>query len=413
MNLKRYFKTASVLFILSLSINLSAKQIVVDNTSIQQAIDTALPHDTVWVMKGLYIEELTINIPLTFSGIGGPTLSGDSAFQVLTIDADSVHISGFEIIDIPTSYINDLAAIRIKDSKDFTITNNILRNTFFGIYVAHSKRGTIAHNICLGEAKQENSSGNAIHIWYCDSMYVQGNTVQRHRDGIYFEFVKNSIIGCNTSRNNLRYGLHFMFSDHDEYYGNIFKNNGAGVAVMFSRHISMCRNEFSFNWGAASYGLLLKEIYDAELKDNLFSNNTKGIHAEGAVRIAFENNIFKGNGWAMHISGSCDQNTIVNNDFLSNTFDLAVNSSFSDNKFEHNYWSDYTGYDLDHDGEGDVPYYPVKVFNYIIHKSPEAIVLLRSMFIDFLNFSEKVSPVFIPKDVVDRHPSMKVINVNS
>lgn len=408
----RYFKAFGFLVLIALSSLSYANQWRVDGGSIQEAIDKAKAHDTLYILKGQYTEELTLDKPLSIIGVNYPTLSGNKAFQVLTISADSVHISGLEIVDVPTSYIHDLSGIRIEKSKDFTISSNILRNTFFGIYVAHSKRGTVEHNICLGDAQQENSSGNAVHIWYCDSMNVHHNTVDKHRDGIYFEFVKNSIIGCNTSTRNLRYGLHFMFSDHDEYYGNVFKDNGAGVAVMFSRHINMCNNEFAMNWGSASYGLLLKEIYDAELKDNLFHNNTKGIHAEGSVRIAFENNRFKNNGWAMHISGSCDQNSIVNNDFISNTFDLAVNSSFSNNVFEHNYWSEYTGYDLDHDGNGDVPYHPVKVFNYIIHKSPEAIVLLRSLFIDFLNFSEKVSPVFIPKNVIDNRPSMKPINVS-
>lgn len=410
-HLLRFSSLILALFLTNLSSN--ARIIEVNGSSVQEAINSAQAHDTIHILPGLYEEEIIVDKPLTIKGIDHPQLSGKQEFQVLTINADSVHVSGLEIIEVPTSYIKDLAGIRIEKSKDFSITNNILKNTFFGIYVAHCKRGMVAYNTCLGQAVQENSSGNAVHIWYCDSMNVRGNLVDKHRDGIYFEFVKNSIISSNVSTNNLRYGLHFMFSDNDEYYGNQFSNNGAGVAVMFSRHINMCNNEFSMNWGAASYGLLLKEIYDAELRDNVFDNNTKGIHAEGSVRIAFENNEFSNNGWAMHISGSCDQNRIVNNDFISNTFDLAVNSSFSNNVFEHNYWSDYTGYDLDHDGTGDVPYHPVKVFNYIIHRSPEAIVLLRSLFIDFVNFSEKVSPVFIPKNVIDNKPSMKPINVSN
>jgi len=57
-----------------------------------------------------------------------------------------------------------------------------------------------------------------------------------------------------------------MFSNDDVYEDNTFENNGAGVAVMFSKRISMYNNIFKENWGTASYGLLLKEIMMLKLK---------------------------------------------------------------------------------------------------------------------------------------------------
>jgi nitrous oxidase accessory protein len=81
----------------------------------------------------------------------------------------------------------------------------------------------------------------------------------------------------------------------------------------------------------------------------------------------------------------------------------------NDNKFDGNYWSTYTGYDLDKNGIGDVPYRPVKLFSYIVNKAPESIILLRSLFIDIIDFSEKVSPVFTPDDLIDENPKIKRI----
>ncbi len=66
-----------------------------------------------------------------------------------------------------------------------------------------------------------------------------------------------------------------------------------------------------------------------------------------------------------------------------------------------------SGYDLDKDGSGDVPYRPVKLFSYVVNRTPETIVLLRSLFVDIINFSEKVS-VFTPADLVDQTPSMRI-----
>ena len=62
---------------------------------------------------------------------------------------------------------------------------------------------------------------------------------------------------------------------------------------------------------------------------------------------------------------------------------------------------------MDKDGIGDVPYRPVKLFSYVVNRTPETIVLLRSMFMDIIDFSEKVSPVFTPDNLLDAMPLMK------
>jgi len=208
----------------------------------------------------------------------------------------------------------------------------------------------------------------------------------------------------------VRYGLHFMFSNNNEYRNNTFENNGAGVAVMFSKYIKMYNNKFLLNWGTASYGLLLKEIYDAEIKNNIFEQNTIGINVEGSTRINYTNNTFVRNGWAIKVRGACYQNIFKNNNFLYNAFDLSYNSKINSNLFKNNYWSEYTGYDLDKNGIGDIPYRPVKLFSYVVNQTPETLVLLRSLFVDIINFSEKVSPIFTPDNLVDNNPLMKQIN---
>ena len=91
---------------------------------------------------------------------------------------------------------------------------------------------------------------------------------------------------------------------------------------------------------------------------------------------------------------------------MNNALDLSYNSKINSNSFENNYWSEYAGYDLDRNGVGDIPYRPVKLFSYIAHNTPETIILLRSMFVDIINFSEKVSPVFTPDNLVDSNPLM-------
>ncbi|EAR02373.1 nitrous oxide reductase family maturation protein NosD [Maribacter sp. HTCC2170] len=405
-------KQLITVFVFFIGITLWGKTIEVcidcEVKTIKNGVALAADFDTILVKKGTYKEfNIVIDKPLTVIGVNYPIIDGEDQGEIITIVSDNVTIDGLFIINVGTSYTSDYAAIRVVKSKNFLIQNVVLEKLFFGIYLEKSKDGRVFHNNIIGDAVEEYNSGNGIQLWYCQNIEVEQNIVQHVRDGIYLEFSDDITIKNNTSSNNVRYGLHFMFSNDDVYENNLFENNGAGVAVMFSKKIKMLNNVFKKNWGTASFGLLLKEINDAEIRGNTFEENTIGINIEGSNRIVYENNGFVRNGWAVKVRGACYTNSFKNNNFLYNSFDISYNSKLNDNVFEKNYWSNYTGYDLDKDGIGDVPYRPVKLFSYIVNRTPETIVLLRSLFMDIIDFSEKVSPVFTPDNLLDAMPLMK------
>lgn len=408
-----FFKKHILLFILIACFANAWSQVIevcaeCEHTSVQEGIDQARSFDTVLVKEGVYREfNIIIDKPLTLMGSGRPIIDGEDQGEIINISSDSVTMEGFLVKNVGTSYTKDFAAIRIINSRDFVLRDLVLEEFFFGIYLQKSNNGRILNNHIRGNAKDEFGSGNGIHLWYAQKVHIENNEISGARDGIYFEFADSCIIRNNYSHNNIRYGLHFMFSNHDLYENNTFERNGAGVAVMFSKHIDMLHNTFIHNWGTASYGLLLKEINDAEIIGNVFKKNTIGINIEGTNRINYTNNQFIENGWALKVRGAIYTNIFKGNNFLYNSFDLSYNSQIHDNVFEGNYWSDYAGYDLDRDGIGDVPYRPVNLFSYIVNRTPESIILLRSLFMDLIDFSEKVSPVFTPDNLMDPAPLMK------
>ena len=379
-----------------------------DVKTIEQGLSRSEAHDTLFIKAGTYsAANVDIIKPVTILGEKGTVLDGMLTGYVLKIHSDSVNISGITIINSGRSYTKDFAAIYSFKVEHFSITNCTIIDPFFGILIEKSKHGTVADNLVYGVSAKEDDSGNGIHAWHCVDVTIKDNEVYKMRDGIYMEFVNESRVIKNYMHDNVRYGLHFMFSNHDNYHDNIFERNGAGVAVMFSKFIEMKRNKFITNWGTASYGLLLKEIYDAEVVDNDFKENTVGIFIEGSTRINYLKNDFESNGWAIKVSGGCYTNKFSNNNFIGNSFDVSYNGKMNDNTFHGNYWSSYSGYDLDKDGQGDVPYRPVKLFSYVVNQTPETIILLRSLFVDIINFSERVSPIFTPDQLVDELPSMK------
>ncbi|MDP7568059.1 MAG: nitrous oxide reductase family maturation protein NosD [Flavobacteriales bacterium] len=378
--------------------------------SIKRGIDIARPHDTIYIKKDTYLEhDINIEKPITIIG-NGATVDAEFKGGGFDINTDSIFITDLIINNIKSSYTKDIAGIYAFGISHFIFEKIEFNHPFFAFLIQRSNNGIIRENTINGDAVDEISSGNGIHLWKSENIEIYENTISQMRDGIYLEFVGNSFTYNNISRNQIRYGLHFMFSNNNSYKHNLFENNSAGVAVMFSKNIIMENNTFKENWGTCSYGLLLKEIYDAEISNNLFDENTIGINAEGSTRINYFNNIFKNNGWAIKITGGCFDNIFYVNDFLNNTFDISYQGRQNGNTFNGNYWTNYTGYDIDRDGFGDTPYRPVKLFSYIVNRTPETIILHRSLFVDIVNFSEKVSPIFTPKELQDLKPALKQIN---
>jgi nitrous oxidase accessory protein len=364
--------------------------------------------DTIIVDAGYYAEKkLVINKEIYLKGINYPVLDGERVYEVVAVASNNVVIEGFKITDPGQSSTQDIAGIKLYNCKNVVIRNNILGNTVFGIYALNSSRCSIVNNLISAYGKAEQMSGNGIHCWKSDSMRIIGNNITGHRDGIYFEFVTNSVIWRNVSHNNIRYGLHFMFSHNDSYISNVFKQNGSGVAVMYSHGVKMFHNHFQENWGDAAYGLLLKEISDSYIDGNYFKKNTSGVYMEGASRISMQKNSFSDNGWAIKMQANCMDINIEQNNFISNTFDVGTNGSLVLNTFKNNYWDKYEGYDLNKDRVGDIPYRPVSMYSMIIEKNPPAMILFRSFITTLLDKSEKLIPSLTPENLKDDHPLMR------
>ena len=380
-------------------------------SSVQQAINVAKNGDTVLVEPGIYKEKnIVIDKSIVLIGNHYPVLDGEHTYEIISIKSNNVTVKGFKLIHSGVSSLIDIAGIKIYSRNEVTIADNIVEDTFFGIYLQKAVNCLIENNKLTAYAATDQQSGNGIHCWQCDSLRIIGNTITGHRDGIYFEFVTNSVIWRNISNTNSRYGLHFMFSHNNAYIANVFQNNNAGVSVMFSHGVKMFNNVFEDNWGDGCYGIFLKEITDSYISGNKFLRNTTGISMEGANRITVEKNEFSNNGWAFKIEASCLDDTITHNNFLGNSFDVATNGTLV-SSFNYNYWDKYEGYDLDKNNVGDVPYHPVSLFSMIVAENPSAMILFRSVMATLLDKVEKILPSLTPENLVDHYPYMKPIHL--
>lgn len=379
--------------------------------TVGEAIRRARPGDRVVVKPGVYREPtLVVDRPLTLEGEGFPTLDGGGTHEILVVRADDVTVRGLRFANTGASQIEDHAALRVASASGCRIEGNRFDRTFFGIYLARVAGCRVAGNELAGATRGEEYTGNGIHLWSSRDVMLERNRIRGHRDGIYFEFVRNTTARGNRSERNLRYGLHFMFSDSCRYLDNVFRANGAGVAVMYTRTVEMTGNRFEDNWGSAAYGLLLKEIYDPRLERNTFAHNTVGLFADGATRLEASRNRFVDNGWAVKLMASTGEARFTRNDFVGNTFDMSTNSRGSSAVVEGNYYDDYRGYDLDRDGFGDVPHHPVRLFSLLVEQNAPALILLRSIFVALLDRAERVLPALTPETLVDSRPAMHEVS---
>ena len=389
-----------------------AKTIVVGNnqsvTTIRKGVELAKDKDTILVLQGIYKEgNITITKSITLIGQNFPILEGEKKYEIFTVSGSTISILGFQFQNSGSSAMNDYASVKVIDAKNILVENNRIFNAYFGIHFSNSTFITIRNNTIIGSPTNEQSTGNGIHLWKCNQALIENNHISGHRDGIYFEFVTESTIQNNYSTKNIRYGLHFMFSHYNSYFGNTFNNNGAGVAVMYSHNVTMERNTFEQNWGASSYGILLKDISDSHIQHNSFLKNSVGIHMEGSSRIEISQNVFIENGWAIKVQASCDDNNFYRNNFYGNSFDITTNGTMMLNKFYNNYWDKYEGYDRNKDGIGDVPYHPVSMYSMIVEENPNALILLRSFIVTLLDKAEKAIPSLTPENLVDDKPMLK------
>jgi len=381
-------------------------------TQIKQAISLSENGDSVLVEFGIYKEgNIIIDKSIFFGGEQYPVLDGDRKYEVLTIKADDVTVKGFRIQHSGYATLDDPGGIKVYECNNVQILNNHLYDNFFGIYIQYSHNCLIKNNVIQAFGKQEQQIGNGVHCWKSDSLQIIGNFIKGNRDGIYFEFVTHSVIWRNISVENIRYGLHFMFSNDDAYFTNLFSQNGAGVAVMFTKRVVMMNNTFTMNWGDASYGLLLKEISDCYLGGNTFERNTSAVFMDGTNRIKAERNKFTANGWGLKIQANCMDNVLLHNNFSGNTFDVSTNGNLTLNQFSENYWDKYEGYDLNRDNIGDVPYRPLSLFSVIVERYPAAMLLFRSIIIMLLDKSEKILPSLTPELFIDEKPLMHAMKL--
>ena len=390
--------------VLALVSALSRGAAVAAVSTLQARVDAAAPGARLLVEAGVYPGDLRIDRPLTLVGRGRPLLLGSGAGTVVSVRADDVVIEGFDIDgrgggDLGT----DSSGIHVA-ARRATIRDCRIFRTLFGIYLREADGASIERCDVRGiREKEAGEKGSGIHVWNTDGFRLSDNTITEARDGFYVQSSRNGVITGNRAR-DLRYGLHYMFSDDNRFEDNVFENAAAGAALMYSRRIVFRRNRFLHNRGFASVGLLLKACDDLEAESNLIADNARGLFLEGSYRNVFLRNLIAESDTAVVLYDSCGNNRFEGNSFVANLTPLTLVGRRTDTVFRANYWSDNEEPDLDGDGHTDRPYRLSSVFDHLRGNLTAADLFTQGFAAAALGLAERAFPVLEPVSVEDASP---------
>lgn len=380
--------------------------------SIAAAIQKAQPGDTVEVAAGTYREHLFIDKPLTLKGRNRPTISGDGQGDVIRVRAADVTIEGLIIRDSGSDLDAQNAGIYIQPGAHRAVVRDcVLQQNLFGIWLEQSNKSKLINNVISGKrALMSTARGNGIQVYNTADVEVIGNEVSHTRDGIYVDVSTRALFRGNKIH-HVRYGTHYMNTNYSTWENNESYLNRGGLALMEVRHL-IVRNNVA--WGNEDHGIMLRTIEDSIIENNVVAGNDRGFFIYDAEYNVVKNNLVIHNRTGVHLAAGSSNNEIDGNDFIDNheqvRFVAAKDVEWG--RKQGNYWSNYSGWDQDGNGLGDVVYEANDVVDLLNWRYPLFKLLLSSPAIQTLRFAARQFPVLRAPSVIDRHPHMRPLNQN-
>lgn len=378
--------------------------------NLREVLSASESGDTIFIYPGNYTGNFTINKSLVIIGKNNPVIDGKNEGTVITIEAPDVIIDGITIQNSGKLLDKDNAGIRVK-ADNVLIQNNILKSVLFGIYFSKADKGIIRNNLI--EGKQELDlprRGDLFRAWYSNNLLIENNRLKYGRDFIIWFSHGTSI--KNNSVSGARYGLHFMYSGESRIMNNKVTYSSVGMYLMYSQNLVVEKNLLAYNRGASGFGIGLKDLNNVELKENVIADNRVGIFIDNSPRnydsyMKYNGNIVAYNETGIDVPSSLQNSYFRKNSFIENYQQASLTrSQNADNEYwSENYWSNYTGYDQNRDGLGDIVFKEDQVFEDLIDDNPNLKILLYSPAVNTLNYAADAFPILKPQPLlVDKSP---------
>lgn len=372
------------------------------------AIAGADPGDVLILAPGTYGGAVVIDRPLSITGTHDAVIDGLGKGTVVTIDAPDVTVKGVTVTGSGLSSPDLDAGIKILKLADRALIegNRVLGN-LHGIDVHGGHDAMVRGNVIEGTLNPRmNDRGNGIYVWNSPGTVVEGNSVRWGRDGIFSNTSRTGTYRNNLFR-DLRFAVHYMYTNDSEVSGNVSIGNHLGFAMMFSSRV-IIRDNLSLSDG--SHGVMLNYTNSSDVSGNLVRGGTdRCTFIYNAHKNLIYDNRFEGCNIGIHFTAGSERNVLTGNTFIGNREQVKyVGTRDVEWSFEGrgNYWSDHPGFDLDGNGIADSAFRPNDLMDHILWSQPAAALLMGSPAVQLIRWSQSSFPATMPGGVVDSAPLM-------
>jgi nitrous oxidase accessory protein len=436
------------LFAVGLAVPVQAERITADPAvDLQEVLDRTADGDVVLVKAGEHHGSIRVGRKITVEGELGAVLAGPGRGSVVTISAAGAIVRGLIIRGSGRDLEKMDSGIFIeKTAAGAIVEANRIEGNLYGVYIHGAPGAVVRQNEISGiRTGRMNDAGSGVSVWDAPGAKVLDNEFRFGRDGIFSIASRKNVFHGNRFR-DLRFAVHYMYTNEGEVTNNVSIGNTVGYAVMYSHRLTIRGNVSD---GDRDRGFLFNFANGSRIEGNMVLGRqqpaerwaTSGMHGEvpehglpaerkpeATVLAAgaragpekcvfiyntnqnrFRDNWFEGCEIGIHFTAGSEGNEIVGNAFVKNQNQVKyVGTRYLDwsKGGRGNYWSDNPAFDLNGDGLGDSAYRPNDLMDKVLWTAPQAKVLANSPAVQVIRWAQAQFPALLPGGVVDSHPLM-------
>jgi nitrous oxidase accessory protein len=415
---------------------------------LQAVLDRAAEGDVVVLQAGEHRGPVTLADTVTLEGEPGAILVGSGRGNVVTVMAPGAAVrrltirgSGLDLERMDAGVFLEKTAVRA------VVEENRIEGNLYGVYIHGAEEAVVRKNQILGLREGRiNDAGNGVSVWNAPGAKVLDNDISFGRDGIFSVTSRKNVFSGNRFR-DLRFAVHYMYTNDGEVADNISVGNAVGFALMYSHRLKVHGNVSD---GDRDHGFLFNYANGSTIEGNIVRGRPQpaerwitagmraketrehGVPAAGEPALTpaasdrngpekcvfiynanqnqFRDNWFEGCEIGIHFTAGSERNEIVGNAFVLNRNQVKyVGTRYLDwsKDGRGNYWSDNPAFDLNGDGIADAAYRPNDLVDKVLWTAPAAKVLINSPAVQVIRWAQAQFPALLPGGVVDSHPLMK------
>ncbi|MCX7898053.1 MAG: nitrous oxide reductase family maturation protein NosD [Rhodocyclaceae bacterium] len=380
-------------------------------TPLQPLLDQASPGAVIRLPAGDYAGPAVIAKPLTLDGQGRARLFGNGRSTVLTVATHGATVRGLYIANSGESHDRVDAGILLLGNQNL-IENNVLEDVLFALHIQGGHHNTIRANAIVGKNLPLALRGDALRIWHGQGNRIEGNDFRRARDITLANAPDNRLVG-NSLREG-RYGMHLIFSPRVTIEKNRIAHVATGIVALYSSELVIRANTIREAWAGGGAALVFKESGGALVAENEILHCATGLLADAPLNtelsLRIVGNRFAHNAIGLAFYGEAGGHTIRDNRFENNLTQVFLSAPKvgAANVWDHNFWSDYQGFDRNGDGVGDTPHELWSFADRIWQELPAAKFFANSPLFELIDFLERLAPFSAPHRILrDERPRMR------